>query len=276
MSFSTLMRAPLSIGLALLAIAGTCLGKKRRAQNANAYAPADNGDGDAPARAAELTRLAHHLLIAGELEKARIARDLHDGLGSTLTAVNLDLFWIQQRLPEHPAVVNRLTRAREVLASTVEMKRRIMHDLHPTALDTLGLGAALESHAADYSLSNAIPVETELPDELPPLTTGASIALFRICQEALANAARHAKATSVRICLREENAGVVLEVFDNGAYQELNTEGGVPHELSVLTMRERASAVGGTLTIGRGASGHGTAIKVNLPAVDVAPAPVDR
>ena len=75
----------------------------------------------------ELTRLSHRLLTAGEEEKARIARNLHDGLGSTLTAVNLDLFWVQQRLADQPALASRLARAIEVLASTVEMNRGLNH-----------------------------------------------------------------------------------------------------------------------------------------------------
>jgi signal transduction histidine kinase len=215
-------------------------------------------------RAEELTLLARHLLTAGEEEKSRIARALHDGLGSTLTAVNLDLFWIQQRLADQPAIASRLARAKEVLASTVEMKRRIIHELRPTVLDTLGLSAALESHAADFSQRNAVPVEAELPDETPALKDGAPIALFRICEEALINAARDAQATSIRISLREEPAGIVLEVIDNGIGIDLQA-GAV--SIGLLSMRERASAIGGTLSVARGAGGRGTVVRVIVPNV---------
>lgn len=266
MSFRNLLRAPLALGLALITIAATCF-KKGRATEARPTQPPDRFDEGAQVRAEELTRLSRHLLTVGEEERLRIARDLHDGLGSTLTAVNLDLFWIQQRLADQPAIANRLARAKEVLASTVEMKRRIIHDLRPTVLDTLGLSAAIESHAADFSQRNAVPVETELPDELPALKDGAPIALFRICEEALTNAARHAKATSIRISLREELAGIVLEVIDNGIGIDPKASGRVPASIGLLGMRERAAAIGGTLSVERGAGGCGTVVRVNLSCV---------
>ena len=267
MLFRNLLRAPLALGLALITITATCL-KTRRATVAGPTQPTGRLDESAQARAAELTRLSRHLLTAVEEERSRIARDLHDGLGSTLTAVSLDLFWIQQRLAEQPAVANRLARAMEVLASTVEMKRRIIHDLRPTVLDTLGLSAAIESHAAECSQRNAIPIETELPDELPALKNGAPIALFRICEEALTNAARHAKATSIRISLREEHACIVLEVIDNGIGIDSRVTGGLPTTIGLLSMRERASAIGGALSVERGAGGRGTVVKVILPCME--------
>lgn len=267
MSFRNLLRAPLALGLALITIAASCL-KKGRATDAGPAQPPGCCDEGARIRAEELTRLSRHLLTAGEEERLRIARDLHDGLGSTLTAVNLDLFWIQQRLADQPALANRLARAKEVLASTVEMKRRIIHDLRPTVLDTLGLSAAIESHAADFSQRNAVPVATELPDELPALKDGAPIALFRICEEALTNAARHAQATSIRISLREEPAGIALEVLDDGIGIDLTASGGVPASIGLLSMRERAAAIGGTLSVERGADGRGTVVRVILPRAD--------
>jgi len=267
MPIRNLLRAPLVLGLALITIAATSL-KRRRATGAASPPPAGRRDEGAQARADELTCLARHLLTAGEEEKSRIARALHDGLGSTLTAVNLDLFWIQQRLADQPAIASRLARAKEVLASTVEMKRRIIHELRPTVLDTLGLSAALESHAGDFSQRNAVPVEVELPDETPALKDGAPIALFRICEEALINAARHAKATSIRISLRKEPAGIVLEIIDNGIGIDLNARGGVAPSIGLLSMRERAAAIGGALSVEREAARRGTVVRVILPAVD--------
>lgn len=267
MSFRNLLRAPLALSLALVTIAATCL-KKGRATDAGRTQPTDRFDESAQARVEELTHLSRHLLTAGEDERSRIARDLHDGLGSTLTAVNLDLHWTQQRLADQPALANRLARAMEVLASTVAMNRRLIHDLRPTVLDTLGLSAAIESHAADFSRKNAISVETEFPDELPALKDGAPIALFRICEEALNSAARHAKATSIRISLRTGPAGVVLEVTDNGIGIERTVAGGISTSIGLLSMRERAAALGGALSVERGAGGRGTVVRVILPCVD--------
>ncbi len=259
MSFRNLLRGPLAFI------------KRGRVTSTESPHRASRCDEDAVTRAEELTRLSRHLLTAGEDEKSRIARALHDGLGSTLTAVNLDLFWIQQRLADQPAIANRLARATEVLASTVEMKRRIIHELRPTVLDTLGVSAALESHAAEFSQRHAVAVETELPDESPALQDGASIALFRICEEALSNAAHHARAASIRISLREERGSVTLEIVDNGIGFELKPGGAVPASLGLLGMRERAAAIGGTLSIERGAGGRGTIVRVVLPAVGAEP-----
>ena len=267
MSFHTLLRTPLSLSLALLAIAAACI-KKGGSSEVQPKPSNRPVDADSQQHAAELTRLSRHLLTVGEEEKARIARALHDGLGSTLTAVNMDLSWIQQRLTDQPALATRLARAREVLASTVEMKRRLIHELRPAALDSLGLSAALESHALDFSKSHSIPIETDLPDELPALTTGTLIALFRIYQEALTNAARHAQATSVKISLREEGASLVLEVSDNGIGFDRKAGRGITTSIGLLNMRERAAAIGATLSIEDNAPGSGTVVRVVLPRVD--------
>ncbi len=267
MSFRDLLRAPLSVGLALLTIAVACL-KKELVNDAGPTSRNGRIDESAQARAGELTRLSRHLLTVGEEERARIARELHDRLGSSLTAVNMDLSWIRQRVADQPAVASRLARAMEVLASTVEMKRQIIHDLRPTVLDNLGLSAAIESYAADFSRNNAIPIEMELSDELPALKNWVPIALFRICQEALTNAVRHATATSISISLREEHACIVLEVVDNGIGIDLKATDGIPTSIGLLCMRERAASIGSTLSIKRGARRRGTVVKVILPCVD--------
>jgi signal transduction histidine kinase len=275
MSFRKLLRAPFSLGLALFAIAAACL-KKEHANNAGPARPNGRFDEGAQARAEELAHLSRHLLTVGEEERARIAHALHNELGSTLTAVNLDLFWIQQRLTDQPALASRLARAREALASTVEMKRHLMHDLHPTALDSLGLSAAIESHVADFSQGIAIPIATELSDELPVLTKNLSIALFRIYEEALTNAARHSKATSIRIILGAEPSCIILEVIDDGVGIDLNVTRGMPTSIGLLSMRERAAAINGTLTVERGAGGRGTVVKVILPRVDAGTSTFER
>ena len=264
MTFRNLLRAPLTIGLALTAVAAAYLKNsqgKSTAPAQSAVAPAQSAED----RAAELTQLSRRLLIASEEEKARIARDLHDGLGSTLTAVNLDLYWVQQRLADQPALASRLARAIEVLASTVEMKRRITHSLRPAALDNLGLALAIESHVAEFEKTCPLPITMDLPADLPPLGSNASIALFRIYQEALNNAVRHAGATAVAISLRDERGAVILTVTDDGVGFESEAAGRLPAALGLLMMRERAAALEGTLTIRRGKDGRGTVVTAWLP-----------
>ena len=214
-------------------------------------------------RTEELSGLSRHLLTAREEEKARIARALHDELGSSLTAVNMDLAWVRQRLDD-PVLATRLARAAEVLNSTVQMKRRIIHELRPSMLDNLGLGSAIESHAADFSGQIGVPIETDMPDELPRLRDGGSIALFRIFQEALTNASLHAQATEIKVSLRPEGERVVLEVIDNGVGVDSGARaGGASHGL--ISMRELALHLGGTVSVTRGPEQRGTVVRVELP-----------
>jgi len=263
MTFRNLLRTPLTVGLALAAVAAAYLKNSRgkSAAPAPAVAPAQSAED----RAAELTQLSRRLLISNEEEKARIARDLHDGLGSTLTAVNLDLYWVQQRLADQPALASRLARAIEVLASTVEMKRRITHSLRPAALDNLGLALAIESHVAEFEKTCSMPITMDLPADLPALGSNVSIALFRIYQEALNNAVHHAGATAIAVSLRDERGAVILTVADDGVGFENDAAGQLPAALGLLMMRERAAALEGTLTISHGATGRGTVVTACLP-----------
>ncbi len=224
-------------------------------------------------RTEELTSLSGHLLTAREEEKARIARELHDELGSSLTAVNMDLAWVRQRLSD-PQLATRLARAAEVLKTTVEAKRRIIHDLRPTILDNLGLSPAIESHAAEFSQQIGVPVQIDVPDELPALKNGSPIALFRIFEEALRNASRHARATLISVSLRQEGSRLVLDVIDNGIGMDLSTHSPRnPSAYGLLDMRERARQMGGSIKVDRGPNGLGTAVHVELPCVaDLGPA----
>jgi signal transduction histidine kinase len=218
-------------------------------------------------RTAELAGLSRYLLTAREEEKARIARELHDELGSSLTAVNMDLAWVRQRI-EDPLLATRLARAAEVLTSTVQMKRRIIHELRPSMLDNLGLSSAIESHAADFSERIGVPIETDVPDELPRLKDGCSIALFRIFQEALTNASLHAQATRITVSLKHEGEQLALEVVDNGVGVDFNaaaSSGAATHGL--LSMREHALHYGGSVSVARGPEERGTVVRVVLPCV---------
>ena len=268
MSLRNIFRTPFSVALAVCALAAAVIKKSAGKAAKSVAAPPQSAPVPAKKpeqRTEELTRLSHRLLTAGEEEKARIARNLHDGLGSTLTAVNLDLFWVQQRLADQPALASRLARASEVLASTVEMKRGIIHSLRPAALDNLGLSLAIESHVAEFEKTCAVAIEMDLSAELPPLTNQASIALFRIYQEALANAVHHAGASMITISLHDERGNVILRISDDGVGIGDEAAAGLPTTLGVLTMRERAAALDGTLTIDRGAGGRGTVVTASLP-----------
>jgi signal transduction histidine kinase len=220
-------------------------------------------------RTMELRDLSRHLMTAREDEKARIARELHDEIGSSLTAVNMDLIAVRQRLGDDSALAARLLRAAGSLRSTVEAMRRIIEDLRPTLLEGLGVREAVRAWAKDYAERIGVPLVIDIPEELPPLPAGSPIGVFRIVQEALTNALRHARASSIRLSIRAEGENVVLEVVDDGVgiTPRTGAEKRSPHGL--LGIRERANAMGGSCTIGRGPGGKGTEVRVLIPAARV-------
>src|SRR6185436_5053661 len=216
-------------------------------------------------RAEELRDLARHLMTLREEEKARVARELHDEMGSSLTAVNMDLMSVRQRLGEDSPLGERLARASATLKSTVEGLRRIIEDLRPSMLESLGLSEAIRSWATDCAARSGVALTIDIPGEMPPLRAGRPIGLFRSAQEALANAVRHASAGAIRLSLRLEKGNVVLEVVDDGVGIAPHSSGAHRPPHGLLGIRERAIAMGGTATIGRGPGGRGTEVRVTAP-----------
>lgn len=213
----------------------------------------------------ELRDLVHHLMTVREEEKARVARELHDEMGSSLTAVNMDLMSVRQRLGEDSPQAERLTRAAAALKSTVEGMRRVIEELRPSMLESLGLREAVRSWAKDQADRFDVPLTVEIAEEMPPLPAGSPIALFRIAQEALGNAFRHANAGSVRLSIRAEKGNVILEVVDDGVGIVPRPAGTKGSAHGLLGIRERAIAMGGVATIGSGPGGRGTEVRVTVP-----------
>lgn len=213
----------------------------------------------------ELRALVQHLMQSREEEKARVARELHDEMGSSLTAVNMDLMSVRRRLGEDSPLAERLARASGALKSTVEGMRRLIEDQRPSMLESLGLREAVRSWAKDYAERFEIPLTVDIADEMPPLPAGSPIALFRIAQEALANAIRHAKASSIRLSMRVEEGNVILSVEDNGVGIVPPPTGPRGPTHGLLGIRERAIAMGGSVHIGGGPGGMGTEVRVTVP-----------
>ena len=218
------------------------------------------------ARTDDLSRLSRHLMTVREDEKAKIARELHDELGSNLTAARMDLAWVAQRVADNAPVAQRVARASEVVRATVDLGRRIIHDLRPPLLDNLGLSAAIEAHLTEFSKHSGLKVDIDVTDELPELAEGCPIALFRITQEALTNVLRYAQAGRVRVSLRREDSNVVLEIADDGIGM---SDDALAKSMShgLLGMRERAALFGGTFNTLRGAGNEGTVVRVILPCL---------
>ena len=221
----------------------------------------------------ELRQLSTSVVDAREEERRRIARELHDELGQRLSALKMELASL--RLPgTAPGKDRSLHAALQMVDETVAAVRRIAADLRPLMLDDLGLNAAIESLAREAARRMAIEVTVRLGDEDLPVTDGASIALYRMVQEALTNVSRHARATEVHVDLRPGRDEVVLTVQDNGVGF---SERALQHEgrYGLLGIRERALALGGRLEIDNPPGGGGR-ITVRLPLKPVRTGPGGR
>jgi signal transduction histidine kinase len=204
-----------------------------------------------------------------EEEKEHLAREFHDQLGQTLTALTMDLTMLQRQVADKGKGLSRTAisvdiQAMQQLADhAVGSIREIMAELRPELLDQLGILPALEFEAESFQRKSGIScVFTSLIDEIQ-LDQEKSIALFRIFQEALTNVARHAKATSVRANIRMEGKNLLLEIKDNGVGISPGAED-AKDSFGIIGMRERALVFGGAFEI-RVAKGEGTTIVLRLP-----------
>jgi signal transduction histidine kinase len=216
-------------------------------------------------RTAELTELSQHLIRVSEEEKASLARELHDTLGSNLTAINMDLNWIQRRFAEAPREVReRLQRVIQLLGETVELKHEVIEGLRPSLLDNLGLAFAVQSHCKEFTRRTGIACEVDVVEDFDDLDPAWSIALYRIVQESLTNISKHARASRVRIELSRNAQGVRLRVCDDGIGVDETLS--KPKSHGVIGMRERMRQVGGSFEIARASDGGGTVVEAFIPA----------
>jgi signal transduction histidine kinase len=217
------------------------------------------------ARAAQLTELSQHLLSVRETERARIARELHDELGSCLTLLAQDLSQLRRAAAAGDVVSPEIVASmQQVLGQSVQQQRQLVHSLRPPMLDSLGLRAALDALARQFSSNQDMPVEFNADGSLDEVDRSAGISLYRIVQESLTNVARHAHATRVDINVTHNQDVLVLTISDDGRGANLVpvTPGG---SLGLTGMRERARFLGGTLTVGPGRSGRGTVVEALIP-----------
>jgi signal transduction histidine kinase len=197
---------------------------------------------------------------AQELERARLARELHDETGQALTSILLGLKSLEDRLDSDEGRTA-AAELRELVVSTLQDVRRLAVELRPSALDDFGLVAAIERLTETFSAGSGIAVDLEarLGDERLPGEI--ETALYRLVQEALTNVLKHAGAARVRVSLTRDAAGVTAVVEDDGAgFDAAARNGG----LGLSGMRERLGIVGGRLTIDS-SSGRGTTLLAEVP-----------
>jgi two-component system, NarL family, sensor histidine kinase UhpB len=200
----------------------------------------------------------HRVLAAQEAERRRISQELHDQIGQNLTAVVLELKRVRTRIGAGESEA--LADAQELARETLEEVRRISYELRPVALDDLGLPSALRSLCDGIGKRAGIAVELAVADGLPPLDGQVELAVYRVAQEALTNAVRHAQCRIVHVSLGRSGGGVLLRVADDGRGMDGSFPAG-----GLRGMRERAVSVGATLETRSGAGG-GVEVSMRVPA----------
>jgi signal transduction histidine kinase len=215
------------------------------------------------ARTDELTELTTYLHKVREDERRSLARELHDELGSILTAAKLDITFIRSRCAQsNPELVPKCDRISAMLDQGTALKRRIIDNLRPSTLDMLGLAPAARDLVETFAGTARITVDAEIDDDIV-LRNDDALVLFRVIQEALRNVEQHSHATAVAVELRREGDMMHVLVRDNGGgFDPLAPRGAGG---GIALMRQRLRALGGKFTV-NAAPGNGTVIEAWLPA----------
>ena len=218
--------------------------------------------------AEQLTALSRRLVEIQEAERRQLSRELHDRVGQNLTALSINLDILKTSLAEESYAEQRgrIEDSARLLEGTVDSIENVMSELRPPMLDDYGLLPALQWYAQDFSRRTGIDVRVTGRDDPERLTPEIEITLFRVSQEALTNVAKHAHATQVEIVLEHSARECVMSITDDGigiASAPSRSSGSRPR-LGMVTMRERAQAIGGRFQV-RAMAGGGTQVAITIP-----------
>ncbi|HKB73423.1 MAG TPA: ATP-binding protein, partial [Burkholderiales bacterium] len=216
----------------------------------------------------QLQALSRRLVELQESERKELARELHDRVGQSLTALKINIDILQPALASqgNAEVLARVADSAALLESTMDTIENVMSELRPPMLDDHGLAAALDWHARKFSARTGIAVAVRGSEPAVRPALQVEIALFRIAQEALNNVAKHARARRVEIALDHANGECVMSVQDDGVgFDGVEDAPDKPKPgLGMVTMRERAQAVGGHFEV-QGLPDRGTQLTVRVP-----------
>ncbi len=212
----------------------------------------------------QFRNLAAHLQSVREEERKYLAREIHDELGQALTALKIDLIWIDSRIPEdYGEIIEKTEYMTDLLESTIKTIKRISSDLRPGLLDDLGLDAALEWYSDEFVKHTGIQCNLKILAEDISADKERNLSIFRIFQETLTNVARHAQAMIVKILIDVKDDILYMKITDNGigiSDEQIND----PESLGLIGLRERVYPWGGDINI-KGINGQGTVVKVRIP-----------
>jgi signal transduction histidine kinase len=264
--FGLAVAASFFIGLLAIKHAATLENELRRQQERDAKNSAD------------LQRLSAEMIRVQEDERRHIARELHDEVGQALTAIKVELAIAERAVPPLDRAEPLLGTARRLTESALHTVRDLSRLLHPAVLDDIGLAAAVETYVREFRKRYDMPVVFTSSGMGRRLSPEAEAAFYRIVQEALTNIARHARASSCTVSLRESGGVVQLSIEDDGVgFDPEQQRSGAHHDgLGLLGMRERVTRIGGTCVVDS-APGRGTRVLVRLPTdLTDPPAPTRR
>lgn len=217
----------------------------------------------------QLSALAAHVETIKERERLHLAREVHDDLGGNLAAIKIGLAWLKQRLPANETLLaERTDYLDKVVDQTIEAAHRISSDLRPAILE-LGIVSAIDWQLQRLARNSDIECAFDPPDRVIALSADATIAVFRIVQEALTNVAKHARATRVAVRLAQDASALSVSIADNGQGIQPGGRKKAGHGFGMLGMRERAAALGGELAA-QPAAGGGTEIILRVPLAEAA------
>lgn len=212
-------------------------------------------------RTASLSELADHLQQVREDERGYLARELHDELGSLLTAAKLDVARLKSKIDANaPEIAERLRHLIEMLNSGIALKRRIVEDLRPSSLANLGLTTALEILTREYADNTGLDVQTNL--ETVDLPEATQLTVYRMVQESLTNISKYARAKKILVTVHKYPTHVAVQIRDDGSGFDITGISRSSHGLA--GMRQRIEAAGGRLTI-NSKPGEGTLVSAILP-----------
>jgi signal transduction histidine kinase len=203
-------------------------------------------------------------VAALEEERSRVARDLHDDVSQQIAVLSHRLETIQESLPDvvDPGLVSATEAVGDGLRDLADTVRALAHRMHPSVLDHLGLGPALESLARETATATELEIRVEVAPE-PQLEPPQALAFYRVAQEALHNVQKHAQAARVLVRMSQSDRSTILEVSDDGA-GFLPQAAAQPGGLGLLSMRERIRQAGGELSIAS-SPGKGTLVVAWVP-----------
>ena len=214
-------------------------------------------------RTAELSELVAHLMSCWDDDRRQLARKLHDSLGSSMTALTMHLGLLSKGLSDAKAL-DRAAQMKSLLNGIIETNRKVQLTLWNDKLEFLGIKAALAELVAEFGQAHGLEARASLPDDDDAYSRAQNVALLRCAEEGLHNARRHAQASKVDVILDDDGDQLMLTVRDNGVGLARPPAPESLHCHGLRLLRERARALGGSLTL-LPAAGGGAMLTMTLP-----------